>query len=43
MSYLTFEYAKSGRSACKGCKNKIDSDSLRVGIWSDTFGDYPSA
>ena len=24
------EYAKSGRAACKGCKNKIDKDELRL-------------
>lgn len=26
------EYAKSGRAACKGCKEKIDQGSLRIAV-----------
>lgn len=26
------EYAKSGRAACKGCKQKIDQGALRIAI-----------
>jgi len=26
-----FEYAKSGRAACKVCKDKVDKDALRIG------------
>ena len=28
---FTIEYAKSGRSTCKKCKEKIAQDSLRIG------------
>lgn len=26
------EYAKSGRSSCKGCKEKIEKDHLRLAV-----------
>ncbi len=33
--YISVEYAKSGRSACKTCKEKIGMSELRVGILVD--------
>lgn len=32
MSEISFELAKSNRSACKTCKGKIDKGKIRVGI-----------
>jgi hypothetical protein len=33
--YISVEYAKSGRSACKNCKEKIGMNELRIGILVD--------
>lgn len=38
MSTLSVEYAKSSRSTCKACKNKIEKGSVRIGTHS-TFDD----
>ena len=35
VEYISVEYAKSGRAACKTCKEKIGQDELRVGILVD--------
>ena len=34
------EYAKSGRSTCKGCKSKIDLGEIRIGTITPGPGDY---
>tara|TARA_B110001452_G_scaffold93428_2_gene77133 strand:+ start:2851 stop:3588 length:738 start_codon:yes stop_codon:yes gene_type:complete len=34
------EYAASNRATCKGCKSKIDKDTLRVGTITQGPGDY---
>lgn len=33
--YILAEYAKTGRSACKKCKDKIQDKSVRIGILLD--------
>jgi hypothetical protein len=37
------EYAKSGRAACKKCKDKIDKDAVRVGFKADVPEDAEGA
>ena len=40
MASYSVEYAKSNRATCKGCKVKIDKDTLRVGTTVPGPGDY---
>ena len=40
MPSFCVEYAKSGRSSCKGCKAKIDQGFIRVGTITAGPGDY---
>jgi len=40
MPEYSVEYAKSNRSTCKGCKVKIDKDTLRIGVSVEGDGDY---
>ena len=35
---FTVELAKSNRSACKRCKNKIEKDAVRIGTISQMDG-----
>lgn len=37
------EYAKSGRAACKKCKDKIDKDAIRVGFKAEAAEDAEGA
>lgn len=34
--YLESSYAPTGRAACKKCKDKIEKDSIRMGILMDS-------
>lgn len=35
LEYIEAEYATSNRSTCRGCKLKIEKDSLRLGLILD--------
>lgn len=35
------EYAKSGRAACKGCKNNIGQDTLRLAVMVQVWRKWP--